>query len=87
VWGIRPENQEKMTAHLTVGNLDAFPRVDINGWDVEHLGRHPYIGFKNARILVAYREEHGPFTRSEDLRWVGGIDPALPGRLEGYLQF
>lgn len=87
VWGVRPENLEKMKPHLTVGDLDAFPKVHINEWDVEHLGRHPYIGFKDARILVAYREEHGPFKRVEDLRWVLGIDPLLPGRMEGYLQF
>lgn len=87
VWGVRPENLEKMRPFLTVGNTDAFARVYINTWDVSHLGRHPYIGYKDAKILVAYREQHGPFKSMQDFRWVNGIDPSFPTKLEGYLQF
>lgn len=88
VWGLRPENLERMRPHLSVGeNFDAYPRIYLNKWDVDHLGRHPYIGFKDARILVAYREQHGPFANLDALRWVQGIDSRLPGRLEGYVVF
>jgi competence ComEA-like helix-hairpin-helix protein len=88
VWGLRPENLDKMRPHLSVGeNFDAYPRIYLNKWDVEHLGRHPYIGFKDAKILVAYREQHGPFANLDALRWVQGIDSRLPGRLEGYVIF
>lgn len=88
VWGLRPENLDRMRPHLSVGdNFDAYPRIYLNKWDVEHLGRHPYIGFKDAKIIVAYREQHGPFANLDALRWVQGIDSRLPGRLEGYVIF
>lgn len=88
VWGLRPENLEKMRPHLSVGdNFDAFPRVYLNKWDVEHLGKHPYIGYKDARILVAYRDQHGPYANLDALRFVQGIDSRLPGRLQGYVVF
>jgi competence protein ComEA len=88
VWGLRPENLDRMRPHLSVGHdFDAYPRIYLNKWDVDHLGRHPYIGFKDARILVAYREQHGAFANLDALRWVQGIDSRLPGRLEGYVIF
>lgn len=88
VYGIRPENLDKMLPHLTIGeDFSAFPKIYINTWDTDHLGRHPYIGYKDARIITAYRTQHGPFQSIQDLHFIQGIDPNLPFRLEGYLQF
>ena len=48
-------------------------RVDINAAGVEELTKLPGIGQQVAKRIVAYREEHGPFEKAEDLMNVRGI--------------
>ncbi|MFM2376604.1 MAG: hypothetical protein RLZZ165_1701, partial [Bacteroidota bacterium] len=41
VWGVRPENLERMLPYLTVGDgFMAFPHLKINEMDAGQLGRH-----------------------------------------------
>lgn len=88
VWGIRPENLERMKPHLSVGeSRSRMPHLRLNEMTVEELGRHKYLGFKDARILVAYREMHGPFADFSALQKVQGIDPAKWEKLKSYIQF
>ena len=47
--------------------------VDINKATVDELTTLPGIGATMARRIVAFREEHGPFRRVEDLLKVKGI--------------
>ena len=88
VWGIRPENLERMTAQLQLsGNYDAYPHIEVNKQDVEGLAQHKYLGYKAARLIVAYREQHGPYQNLADLQKIIGIDPALWPKLEPYLRY
>ncbi len=51
--------------------------VNINTADVHELAAAiKGVGEKTARAIVAYREQHGPFSRIEDLARVKGIGPA-----------
>ena len=49
-----------------------FP-LDINLATAEELDLLPDIGAARAKAIVAYREEFGPFTCTEDLMYVPGI--------------
>jgi len=49
--------------------------VDVNRADAEELTALPGIGPALATRIVAYREEHGPFTSVDDLERVQGIGP------------
>ena len=52
----------------------AFAQVDINSADAKTLAESlDGIGLVKAEAIVAYREEHGPFRRAEDLKRVKGI--------------
>ena len=57
--------QETDTAQ---GNL-----LDVNRADAEALTELPGIGPAKAAAIVAYREEHGPFSSLEELEKVSGI--------------
>ena len=47
--------------------------VDLNAADSEQLDTLPGIGPALAARIVAYRDEHGPFTKVEQLSNVKGI--------------
>jgi competence ComEA-like helix-hairpin-helix protein len=49
--------------------------IDVNSAPPETLVQLPGIGEAYARRIVAYREEHGRFSRIEDLMRVSGIGP------------
>ena len=70
--------------HLPAGNvsyeeLRAVEIVNINTDSVEKLARLPGVGEVLAQRIVAYREEHGPFTSVEELLQVEGLGE---GKLE-----
>ena len=47
--------------------------ININEADVHELAQLPSIGETLAGRIVAYREQHGPFTSTEQLKLVEGI--------------
>lgn len=88
VWGIRPENLERMKPYLSVGNSkQSMPHLKINEMGVDELGKHKYLGYKEAKILVAYREKHGPFADFAALQQVLGVAPEKLDKIKPYLVF
>lgn len=62
----------------------SFP-IDINTATAEELQALPGIGEARAGAIVAYREEHGPFTYVEDLRAVSGIGEGILADIMDYI--
>jgi competence protein ComEA len=44
--------------------------VHINSSTFDEMWPHPYVGKPLARLLVAYRKQHGPFATPDDLRQI-----------------
>ena len=61
------------------------PQVAINTAAEEELMQLPGIGPAKAKAIIAYREEHGPFRRVEDLLNVTGIGEKTLEKLKPYL--
>lgn len=59
--------------------------LDVNNAPFEILQAHPYMGKRLARVLVAYRQQHGPFHQPTDLRQIRILDEATYARLQPYL--
>lgn len=59
------------------------PMVNINTASAEELSEAlKGVGPSKAQAIVAYREEHGPFTSAEALQNVPGIGPSTLSRNE-----
>ncbi|SIT06313.1 Helix-hairpin-helix motif-containing protein [Belliella pelovolcani] len=60
-------------------------KISINTADVQSLAMHPYINYGSAKVIVAYRDQHGPFASADDLfkvrifteEWINKIRPYL----------
>jgi competence protein ComEA len=57
--------------------------VDLNSATAEQLDALPGIGPVTAEKIVAYRQEHGPFTSLDDLDAIPGIGPSRIENLRG----
>ena len=51
--------------------------VDINKADKSEFESLPSIGQSRAAAIIAYRKEHGPFRKPEDIMNVPGIGPGI----------
>lgn len=54
---------------------------------VEGLARHPYIRWKTARLLVAFREQHWPIRAATQLEEMRALPPEVLVKLAPYLSF
>ncbi len=85
VWGL-PDSV--VTQLLTLGFVaeDFGPqRLSLNHSDEATLADHPYLSLRQARALVAYRAQHGPFRQVEDLRQLHVLSPEDVARLLPYV--
>ena len=59
--------------------------LDVNNAPFEVLQAHPYMGKRLARVVVAYRQQHGPFRQPTDLRQIRILDEATFAKLQSYV--
>jgi competence protein ComEA len=62
-------------------------QLDINQADEKTLASHPYIKFKLAQAIVAYRFQHGNFKTIDDLTRIQTMKPETLEKLRPYLTF
>jgi competence ComEA-like helix-hairpin-helix protein len=63
----------------------AVKKININTATVDELKTHPYIKYGIATVIVAYRNEHGAFSRVEDIRKVMAVTNDIYRKIEPYL--
>jgi len=84
VYGLKPETLPLIWEYFDFDTV-APRQLDLNSLAVEELAKHPYISYQEAKVLVAYRLQHGPFHQVEDIlrikifkaEWVAKIGPYL----------
>ncbi|MEM1214732.1 MAG: helix-hairpin-helix domain-containing protein [Bacteroidota bacterium] len=59
----------------------------INHLSVEELAAHPYVRYREARLIVKYRTEHGPFADFSALGKLYGLQAEQRERMAPYLAF
>lgn len=64
-----------------------FKRIAINSASVEDLSSHPYISYGEAKVLIAYRGQHGKFASSDDLLQVKIFKAEWVDKIKPYLDF
>lgn len=66
--------------------LDSFTRkLNLNLSEVNDLQTHPYISYKQAKAIVQYRNQHGPFMAFEDVLRIYVLDEKWLRKTRPYL--
>lgn len=60
-------------------------RMNINTAPQDELGQHPYIRYHLAKLIIAYRNQHGNFKELEDLKKIMILTDSLYNRINPYL--
>jgi competence protein ComEA len=84
VFGVKTETAEAVWDFFEF-DPRIFKKLKINAASLEELAAHPYISYGEAKVLIAYRTQHGKFNSPDDLlkikifktEWVQKIKPYL----------
>lgn len=84
VFGVKAETAEAVWEFFEF-DPKIFRKIKINTAKLEDLARHPYISYGEAKVLVAFRNQHGQFNSDDDIlkvkifkvEWVDKIKPYL----------
>ncbi len=80
----KPDAVQRLKDLLVVDTL-AIRKIPVNTCTVEELAAHPYVRWKLAKPLVAFRQQHGPFQRVEDIRGCVLVNEEVFRKLAPYL--
>ena len=85
VWGLDTAVIRQLHEYAYVRH-DFSPRyLAINTWLADSLATHPYVSWQQARLIVAYREQHGPFTEAEQLLKIKTLNKEWLDKVRKYL--
>ena len=82
-----PDLRDSLKKYTFVVPSYAPKPVNVNTASFDEMYLHPYIGKPRARLIVAYRQQHGPFKSMEDLKQVPVLKPADLEKMRPYLRF
>ena len=69
-----------------VFNEPVFRKLNLNAATTADFNAHPYFSFQQGQLIVRYREQHGPFSRTGDLEKIAAFtDRAWLERVKAYL--
>lgn len=83
-YGLPDSTFQKIKQYLKLENA-SVKKININTASVDELKAHPYIKFSLANPIVAYRTEHGAFSKVEDIKKVMVVTDEIYKKIEPYL--
>ncbi|WP_439482891.1 ComEA family DNA-binding protein [Cyclobacterium plantarum] len=86
VYGVDAALAEKIFATFPF-SPNITSKIDINAATVQELSQHPYIAFGEAKVIVAYRKQHGAYKMASDLLHIRIFSEDWVDRIAPYLNF
>ncbi|MFC6221686.1 helix-hairpin-helix domain-containing protein [Hymenobacter artigasi] len=81
-----PDLRDSLRKYTFVAPGYAPKTVNVNTASFDEMYLQPYIGKPRARIIVAYRQQHGPFKTVEDLKQIPILKPADWEKMRPYVR-
>jgi competence protein ComEA len=83
-YGLPDSTFQKIKQYLKLDNV-FVKKININTAAVDELKAHPYIKYSIANPIVAYRNEHGAFSKVEDVKKVMAVTDEVYNKIAPYL--
>lgn len=85
VWGLDNELYDKITPYIVL--VPQIEKIKVNSADFNELNRHPYIDYRQARVIADIRERKGRIESLKRLRLLEEFTDDDIKRLTPYLSF
>ncbi|NQV53777.1 MAG: helix-hairpin-helix domain-containing protein [Flavobacteriales bacterium] len=60
-------------------------KININACSVDPLGKHPYLTWKQAKVIVSYRQQHGPYSHPREITNTRMVSDSIYLKIAPYL--
>lgn len=85
VYGLSETLVENIEPYLVLDSMT--PELMINEISREDLSKHPYVSPKEAKLIIAYRNQHGRFRSKTDLQKMFGLEKNTIERISAYIVY
>ena len=75
---------QKIKPLLTISGIDV-KKLNVNTANEEELKAHPYIRWQLAKVITAYRQQHGDFKTLQELKKIMTINEETYNKISPYL--
>jgi DNA uptake protein ComE-like DNA-binding protein len=86
VYGLPPEVVDSLHKYVFIQEGFRPQQIDLNAASLQQLQAHPYLGYQTARLILAYRTQHGAFQSLEDLGHIRQISESQLEKMRPYLR-
>jgi competence protein ComEA len=83
-YGLPDSTFQKIKQYLKLDN-PSVKKININTATADEMKAHPYIKYNIANPIVAYRNEHGSFSKIEDIKKVMAVTDEIYKKIASYL--
>ncbi|OSZ77344.1 hypothetical protein CAP36_13160 [Chitinophagaceae bacterium IBVUCB2] len=83
-FGLPDSTFQKIKQYLKLEN-GSVRKININTSTVDEMKTHPYIKYSLANPIIAYRNQHGSFTKVEDVKKVMAVTDEVYNKIAPYL--
>ena len=83
-YGLPDSTFQKIKQWLKLDNI-SVKKININTATIDELKAHPYIKYSLANPIVAYRNEHGSFSKIEDIKKVMAVTDDIFKKIAPYI--
>ncbi|MCX2743424.1 helix-hairpin-helix domain-containing protein [Mangrovivirga sp. M17] len=87
VWGLEKSVADELLKHASIVNGFEPRKLSITNTSIDSLASHPYLSFKQAKLMKSYYQSHENGFRKEDFYKIYAIDSASITRILPYLTF
>lgn len=84
-YGIPDSVKKNLIKYIII--KEAYSMIQVNEWSVEELSKHPYISYKQAKRIVAYRTQHQGIKSIDELMKAALLDENILEKLQPYIEF
>ncbi len=83
-FGLPDSTFQKIKQYLKLEN-GSLKKININTATVDEMKTHPYIKYSLANPIIAYRNQHGPFAKVEDVKKIMAVTDEVYNKISPYL--
>lgn len=87
IWKLDTIVIEELQLRSFIPDPPGLKKIPINSITEEDLALHPYVRSNLARVIVRYRNQHGPYRQPSDLARIRILPPAQLEKMLPYLSF